>query len=84
MDTIELAESRAMIEIPEDAVEIEMTVKVFHNGEILKVSKTLNMHEVREAIRKADEGYIDDEDKFVITDKGRALLGLSDASLGEK
>ena len=24
--------------------------------------------------RKADEGYIDDDDTFVITDKGRAFL----------
>lgn len=29
------------------------------------------MKEIQEAVRKADEGYIDEDDVFTITEKGR-------------
>ena len=32
------------------------------------------MHELQEAIRKADEGYIDEDDRFALADEGRAWL----------
>lgn len=73
-ESIELMEHRAMIELPEDAVEAQIKVKVFHDGEIVDVVKTLKMSDLRTAFRKADDGYIDDEDTFVLTDKGMAYL----------
>lgn len=72
--TIELQEHRAMICLPEDAVEVEINAKVYFDGEIIDASKKLTMQELREAFRKADDGYIDEDDRFVITDKGRAYL----------
>lgn len=71
---IELQEHRAMIYLPEKAVEIIVNAKVYIDGKIQKVSLTYDMEQIREMFRKADEGYIDDDDRFVITDKGRALL----------
>ena len=71
---IELQSHRAMIEIPENALEIEMICKVYEEGRIIEVKRTLDMSDIREACRKADEGYIDDDDRFELTDKGRAWL----------
>lgn len=72
--TVELSEHRAMIYLPEDACEITIDARVFHEGELIHVSKVMNMQEIREAYRKADDGYIDDDDQFVITEKGLAEL----------
>ncbi len=71
---IELTEHRAMITLPEDSLEVEINCKIFHEGDIQEVSKTMNMQEIREAFRKADDGYIDEDDTFVITEKGRKWL----------
>ena len=72
---ISLLEHRAILfGFPEHAVEIEIQAKVFENGELLNVTRKMDMDEIREAFRKADDGYIDDDDRFVITDKGIAYL----------
>ena len=72
---ISLLEHRAILfGFPEHAVEVEIQAKVFENGELLNVTKKMNMDEIREAFRKADDGYIDDDDRFVPTDKGKAYL----------
>lgn len=71
---IELKEHRAMIYLPENAVEATMIVKVFHDGELIEVQRVLGISDLRTAFQKADEGYIDDDDRFEITDKGREWL----------
>ena len=72
---IEVHEARAMLYIPEDAVEIELSAKLYQKGgDIVSVSKTLDMHEIQEAIRKAEDGYIDEDDIFELTDNGREYL----------
>lgn len=72
---ISLLEHRAILfGFPEHAVEIEIRAKVFENGELLNVTRKMDMDEIREAFRKADDGYMDDDDTFVITDKGIAFL----------
>ena len=69
-----LNEHRAMICLPEDAVEVRFEAKVYHDGELITVQKILTMGDLREAFRKADEGYIDDDDVFVVTEKGKMWL----------
>ena len=71
---IELKEHRAMIYLPENAVEATMIIKVFHDGELIEVKRVLGISDLRIAFQKADEGYIDDDDRFEITDKGREWL----------
>ena len=76
---IELTVDRAIIDIPENAVEVTVTAKVYMDGKIEEVSRTYDMKEVREMVRKADEGYIDDDDRFCITEKGLAWLEEQEA-----
>lgn len=71
---IELTSVRAMIYVPENAVDGELTFTIYQNGELQKVSQTMDMNELREAIRKAEEGYIDEDDRFVLTDEGRRYM----------
>lgn len=71
---IELMEHRAIVNVPEDAIEIELNCKVFHNGEIVNVGKVMKLSDIREAFRKADNGYIDDDDRYMITEKGLKWL----------
>ena len=73
-DMIEVPTHRAMIEFPESAVEVEVKAKIYSEGELIDVSKKYGLNEIREMFRKADDGYIDDDDRFVLTDKGRAYL----------
>ena len=73
-DAVELTNHRAMIELPEDAVEVELNIKVFHEGELIIVTTTLSMSDIRTAFKKADDGYIDEDDRFVLTERGKAWL----------
>ena len=73
-ETIEMMEHWAVIGLPPNAVEVDIRVTVFENGELLDVSKKLNIDDIRTAFKKAEEGYIDDDDVFVMTDKGREWL----------
>ena len=71
---IELTSVRAMIYVPENAVDGELTFTIYQNGELQKVSQTMDMNELREAIRKAEDGYIDEDDRFTLTDEGRRYV----------
>lgn len=71
---IELREHRAMVYLPENAVDINILATVYEDGNIHEVSRRMGMEEIRDAFRKADDGYIDDDDTFIITDKGIDFL----------
>ena len=74
---IELANERAILEIPENCVSLTLNCTVFLDGKLqtLKtVTRTLNMKELQEAVRKAINGYIDDDDMFYLTENGKAYL----------
>ena len=71
---LDVMEHRAMVYLPENAVEVKIDAKVFQDGKIVDVSKTLKMSDLRTAFQKADDGYIDEEDRFEITEKGMAYL----------
>ena len=73
-EVVEIIQHRAMVEMPENAVEITIDAKVYHDGELISVKRKMDMSEIREAFQKADDGYIDDDDTFVLTDKGRAFF----------
>jgi len=73
-EMVELMNHRAMVELPENAVEVTVNAKVYHDGRLINVGRTMDMEEIRTAFRKADDGYVDDEDTFVVTEKGKAWL----------
>lgn len=51
-------------------------MQVYIGGTIVPVTKDMDMHEVREAFKKAADGYIDEDDEFVLTDKAKQMLGI--------
>ena len=71
---VELMGRRAIVELPEDAVQVDLECVVYHDDQLIKVSRKLDMSALREAFRKADDGYIDEDDTFVLTEKGKKYL----------
>ena len=64
----------AVIELPSNAIEADLNIKVYQDGEVMTVNKLLKLSDIREAFRKAKDGYIDEDDKFVLTEKGYDYL----------
>lgn len=64
----------AVIDLPINTIEAKITLKVYENGEMVTVERVLDLQEVLLAFKKADDGYIDEEDKFVVTDLGKQYL----------
>ena len=81
---IELDEHRAMVTLPENAVEINIEAKIYDGGKIKHVARTMSMQDIREAFHKADSGYIDEDDRFTITDAGKQYLEELRYCLGER
>lgn len=75
-ETIELQDHRAMVYLPENAVAATIQCRVYdpESQDLIRVSRELSIGDIREAFRNADDGYIDDNDRFTITDKGIAYL----------
>lgn len=74
-EAIEIQEERAMVYLPKDAVEVSIGAKVYiGGGALVSIEKKMDMHEIREAFRKAEEGYIDEDDRFELTEKGKKFL----------
>lgn len=70
---IELQQEWAIIPLPRNVIDFDITANIYMDGVIEKVSTHMDMRATREAIRKAEE-YIDDEDTFELTDRGREFL----------
>lgn len=68
---LELIERHAVVELPEEAVSITMQIDVYHEGQIETVHKAYDLNEIREMFNKADNGYFDDDDLWMLTDAGR-------------
>ena len=69
-EAIELREAHAMIDIPEDTVEATLTCVVYIDGKLQTVCRKLSVQDVRDALRKGEEFY-DDDDMFVLTEEGK-------------
>lgn len=81
---IELTNERAILDIPENCVELTLVCKVYLDGKLQSVQRTLVMKEIQEAVRKADEGYIDEDDRFYLTEKGEDRLNWIDEQEAEE
>lgn len=71
---IELPSSYAVIEIPDNTVELVITAKVLANGDIMPVQRTMSLKEVWKALQEAENGYIPSDTIFEITEEGRRWL----------
>lgn len=67
---IDVNEVRSMLYIPENAVEIRMEIKVYHDGQLVTVGKTFGLQDIRKAIDDADRNYMEATDRYVLTDLG--------------
>ena len=74
MEDIELTNVRSMIYIPEHTLELTINCKVWKDGEVIHVSRILGMNEVQKAAQDAERNYIEDDDMFTLTDKGKKYL----------
>ena len=73
-DEIELSEMRAMVFLPENAVEIELNCKVFDGDKIIPVYKKMDLSAIRAAFMDAENNYFEDDDTFKLTEKGKKLF----------
>ena len=75
-DRIRLDEDFIVLTIPRNTIELRMLMQVYIDGTVVPVTKDMDMHEVREAFKKAADGYIDEDDEFVLTDEAKKMLGI--------
>ena len=73
-EQIELGEVNAIIQIPENTIEFRVICRIYQDGQIIEVTKSLNMSETREAVSNAEQCYYDPDETYALTDKGRAML----------
>lgn len=71
---VELENKYIVLEIPKHSVEVLIKAKVFHQGGLTTVRRTMDLDEVQAAFREAEDGYIPSDAMFQITDAGRAYL----------
>lgn len=71
---IELQEVRAMIYLPEHTLEMTLECKVWDGKDVVRVSRKLTMDDIKKAVQDAAENYIEDDDRFVLTEKGKRYL----------
>ena len=74
-EIVELDNAWAIIEIPETCVELTLQCKVYLNGELQTVMRTMSMKEIKEAFAEcqaAEEcGYIPPNAVFTLTEEGK-------------
>lgn len=63
---IELRDEFIVLSVPENTVEVKISAKVWHNGEVLTVERTMPFQEVREAMKEAEEGYMPSNAVFTL------------------
>jgi hypothetical protein len=70
---IVLETERALIMIPKNTVEIKLSITVFADGKLQEVSDILTMHQIRDAVKSAEENYLGDDEVYTLTDLGRQI-----------
>ena len=64
--SVELEQDFIVLAIPKDTVEVEITAKVWHDGEVINVGNKMSFDEVRAAFKEAWEGYIPEDAIFTL------------------
>ena len=72
-EMVELASEYAVIELPRDAVWVDLNIKVMQNGEITEVSGQMGVDDIRKAFLEAEKSYLPDDAVFTLTENGRAM-----------
>ena len=84
-DGIMLDDDFIVLRIPKNTVELRMLLQVYVDHTLIPVTKDMDMFEIREAFKKAEDGYIDEDDEFVLSDEAKAYLNsLGDNKYGRR
>lgn len=74
-EIVKLDNQYAIVELPENCVELTLQCKVFLDGELQTVMRTMDMKDIREAFdeyKAAEEmGYIPPNAVFTLTEEGK-------------
>ena len=73
-ETIELAEAFMVLGVPKNTIEVEINATIWQDGRTMKVSRTMEIDEIRKAFQEAEECYIPSDTVFTLTDLGRETL----------
>lgn len=73
-EIIELENEFIVIAVPKNTVEVTISAKVYHDGKLQDVHRTMDFDEVREAFKEAEQGYIPSDAVFTITPLGEKYL----------
>ena len=69
-EIIELENDFIVLAIPKDTVEVTISAKVYRNGKLQDVRRTMPPQEVQEAFQEAKQGYIPSDAIFTLTPLG--------------
>ena len=79
---IEMQEKGAIVWLPENALEVKVTCKVYMDGKLRKVEKNIDLREAFEEYSVAEDvGYIPPHATFQLTDGGKRILELVDGGM---
>ncbi len=65
---VNLEEGFIVLAIPSTTVEVYISAKVWHNGEVITVGRTMPFEEVRAAFQEAEQGYIPSDTVFSLSE----------------
>lgn len=68
---LDLEQEFIVLVIPADTVEVDITAKIYTDGEVMKVGRHMDFPEVRDAIEEAKGGYIPKDALFSLVKTGR-------------
>ncbi len=73
-ESIELPQEFIVLAVPASTLEIKIEAKVWANGEVTDVYRTMPYEEVREAIEEARTSYIPSDTVFTLTEEGQRMV----------
>lgn len=69
-EIIELENEFIVLAVPKSTVEVTISAKVYRDGKLQDVHRTMGFDEVREAFKEAEQGYIPSDAVFSLTPLG--------------
>lgn len=74
LEAVDIANVYAVIEVPENCVEVTIQCKVYMDGELMTVWRTMGMKEIQHAIKEAEDCYIPEDAIFQLTEEGKRYV----------
>jgi hypothetical protein len=65
---LDLEDEFIVLAIPSRTVEVEIAAKIWHDGKVITVSRTMEFEEVRAAFEEAKEGYVPSNAVYVLNE----------------